>query len=196
MIAEAGGVLECNSVARLTFRERWRMSWELTWPLALVDAAVMVLIHGVIEARGEMLDSIWALAAFFIVSPWIVQRALARRYGAWTVVARSGERERARLNYQESFKVMWLLAWRTLPLALLAALAISGLLRLLRIPTTAIDTQDRLANALGLNVVDLVRSLVLTPFLLPGMLRKKYRGFRLELKEFVAPKPVTKPRRK
>jgi hypothetical protein len=183
-------------VNRLTFRERWRMSWELTWPLALMDAAVMVAIHGVIEAQGETLDSIWAVVAFLAASPWVVHRALARRYGAWDIIVRSGEQERARLNYTESFKAMWLLAWRTLPLALLAALAISALLRLLRIPTSVIDTQDPLANALGLSIVDSVASLVLTPFLIPGMLRKKYRGFRLELKEFVPPPPVKKPRKR
>jgi hypothetical protein len=195
MIAKAGVGLECNSVIKLPFRERWRMSWELTWPLALMDAAVMVVIHGMIEARGETLDSIWAVVAFFVASPWVVQRALARRYGSWNIVMTRGGEER-RMGYQESFKVMWLLAWRTLPLALLAALAISGLLHLLRIPTTAIDTQDPLVNALGLSVVDSVASLVLSPFLIPGMLRKKYRGFRLELKEFVAPKPATKPRKR
>ena len=184
-------------MTKLPFRERWRMSWELTWPLALLDAAVVVVIHGVIEARSETLDSIWAVAAFFLASPWVVQRALARRYGARNVVVRTRDEERPRLNYTESFKVMWLLAWRTLPLALLAALAISGLLRLLRVPITVIDTQDPLANALGLSVVDSVAGLVLTPLLIPGMLRKKYRGFRLELKEFIPPpKPATKPRKK
>jgi hypothetical protein len=178
-------------VPKLTFRERLRLSWELTWPLALLDAAVVVVIHGVIEPQSETLDSIWALIAFFAVSPWVVQRALARRCGAWNivVVTRLGE-ARARLRYQESLKVMWLLAWRTLPLALAAALAISALLRLLRIPTSVIDTQDPLANALGLSIVDSAASMILSPFLIPGMLRKKYRGFRLELKEIAAPQPV------
>jgi hypothetical protein len=188
-------------VPNLTFRERFQMSWELTWPLALLDAAVVVVIHGVIDARGETLDSIWALVAFFGVSPWVVQRALALRYGAWNVVVKRLGTERAGLKYQESLKVMWLLAWRTLPLALLAALGISALLRLMRIPTAVIDTQDPLANALGLSIVDSLASLLLSPFLIPGMLRKHYRGFRLELKEFVqprhskAPQPV-KPARK
>jgi len=209
------GVLKCNSVpnlwrnsrkaardsvaprrpASLSFRERLHLSWELTWPLALLDAAVVVVIHGVIEARGETLDSIWALVAFFGVSPWVVQRALARRYGKWNIVVKHRGEETPRLKYQESLKVVWLLTWRVLPLALLAALVISGLLRLLRIPIAAIDTQDPLANALGLSVVDAVASLAFYPLLIFGMLRKHYRGFRLELKEFVPPR-YAKPARK
>jgi hypothetical protein len=184
-------------VPKLTIRERWRLSWELTWPLALMDAAVVVAIHGIIAAKGEALDSIWAVAAFFLASPWVVQRALARRYGAWIVVVRSGPNVRPRLNYSESFKVMWLLAWRILPLALVAALAISGLLLVLRIPTTVVDTQDPLANALGLSVLDSVASLLLSPLLIEGMLRKHYRGFRLELQEFTTPPGrFLKPRKK
>jgi hypothetical protein len=56
------------------------------------------------------------------------------------------------------------------------------------------ETLDPLENALGLSVVDSLASLVLTPLLIPGMLRKKYRGFRLELKEFVPPQPTKAPR--
>ena len=167
------------------------MSWELTWPLALLDAAVVVLIHGVIEARGEALDSSWAVVDFFIASPWIVRRALARRYGVWNIIVKRRGEEHPRLNYQESLKVMWLLSWRILPLALLAALAISAILRLLRIPTSVIDPQDPLANALGLSVVFSLASLVLTPLLIYGMLHKHYRGFRLELKEFIPPRYVS-----
>lgn len=172
----------------LSFRERFQMSWELTWPLALIDAAVVVVIHGVIEARGETLDSIWAVVDFFAVSPWVIRRALARRYGVWDIVVKHRGEEQPRLKYQESLKVMWLLSWRILPLALLAALAISAVLRLLRVPTAVIDTQDPLANALGLSVVFSLASLVLTPLLIFGMLRKHYRGFRLELKEFIPPR--------
>jgi hypothetical protein len=92
---------------------------------------------------------------------------------------------------------MWLLAWRILPLALVAALAISGLLLVLRIPTTVVDTQDPLANALGLSVLDSVASLLLSPLLIEGMLRKHYRGFRLELQEFTTPPGrFLKPRKK
>jgi hypothetical protein len=148
----------------------------------------------VIVAQGETLDSIWALVAFFAVAPWVVKRALARRYGAWSIaVLRDGD-DRPRLKYQESLKVMWLLTWRTLPLVLVAALAISAIIRVLKIPTTTMETLDPLENALGLSVVDSLASLVLTPLLIPGMLRKKYRGFRLELKEFVPPQPTKAPR--
>src|SRR5215831_19730250 len=63
------------------FRERLGMAWEMTWPLALLDLAVILLIHGVMDTQTETLDSVWAVIGFFGASPWVVRRALARSYG-------------------------------------------------------------------------------------------------------------------
>src|SRR5438552_3618452 len=72
---------------RLPFRDRLRLAWELTWPLSLIDLAAVVLIHGAINAQGEFLDSLWAIVAFFGVSPWVVRRALANPAKGWRVAA-------------------------------------------------------------------------------------------------------------
>jgi hypothetical protein len=87
-----------------------------------------------------------------------------------------------RLDYQQSFKVMWLLAWRSIPLALLALLVVSALFRVtgLKLPQGSLD--DPLVNAFGLSTIDTVSSLVLYPLLIPGMLKKRYRGFHLEVR--------------
>jgi hypothetical protein len=171
------------------------MAWELTWPVSLMDLLVVLAIHGVLEAQGETLDSIWAVAVFFVLFPWVVRRALAREYarpgGAWRVVVmRSGE-ERPRLSYQQSLKVMWLLSWRPLVPSLVALLVISGTLRLARVDThnflDSISSNDPLSNALGLSFVDALTSMVFLPFVIPGMLRKRYRGFRLETREVSKP---------
>jgi hypothetical protein len=158
------------------------MAWELTWPLTLMDLVVVVLIHGVLMAEGEALDSVWAVVVFFAASPWVVRRALAGHYGPWRIgVVRGGE-EHTRLNYQESLKVMWLLSWRALPLILVAFLAISGILRLAGVPGSSFSINDPLENALGLSTIDALSNLLLSPLLIPGMMRKRYRGFHLELK--------------
>ncbi len=158
------------------------MAWELTWPLTLIDLVVVVLIHGVLIVEGEALDSIWAVAAFFVVSPWVVRRALARPYGPARVIVLRGGKEQSGLKYQESLKVMWLLAWRALPLMLAALLVISLALRVAGIKGSNFSIDDPLENALGLSTIDALSSLLFSPFLIPGMMRKRYRGFHLDLK--------------
>jgi len=77
--------------------------------------------------------------------------------------------------------VMWLLAWRSLVLALAALLALSLALRVTGLNSYRFSTQDPVANSLGLSLVEDCSDLVLFPLLIPGVLRKGYRGFRLEL---------------
>ena len=49
---------------KLSLRDRFRLAWELTWPLALMDLLVMLFIHGLLDAQGQTLDSIWAVVVF------------------------------------------------------------------------------------------------------------------------------------
>jgi hypothetical protein len=167
---------------KLPYRERLRMAWELTWPMALIDLAVVFLLHAMLEVQGESADSIWAFVAFFAVSPWVVRRALNLRY--------AGYRVRPRLTYQQSLKVMWLLAWRSLLLSLAALLPISLAFRALHLEGN-FGGDNPLLNNVGLSLFDAASSLAFYPFLVTAMLRKKYRGFRLELvPELVKESPV------
>lgn len=170
------------------------MTWELTWPLAAIDLAMVLFIHGLVDARDETLDSIWAIAGFFVVSPFVIRRAFLRTYGGRKidVLRRQGSNwtSGGALQYQESLKVMWLLAWRTLVLALGGVLVFSLILRVTGLNAQSFSVQSRLANAVGISLVDSVASLVFTPVLIPGMLRKRYRGFRLEVADVPQPAPV------
>lgn len=165
---------------RLSYAQRLRMAWELTWPLAMMDAAVVLLLHGWFNAAGETWDSMWLVISFFVVSPWVIRRALRRQYGPYKIAVVHRDR-RDTLNYQESLKVMWLLAWRTLVLSLVALVLVSLLMRLTGVAARDFSTQDPMVNNLGLSAVDAVSSLVFSPLLIPGMLRKRYRGFSLEV---------------
>jgi hypothetical protein len=158
------------------------MAWEMTWPLAALDLAVVLTIHGVLDPQTETLDSVWAVIGFFVVSPWVVRRALSQRYGSVRIAVVSQGADRSRLTYQQSLKVMWLLAWRSTVLALVALLVLSALFRLAGIQAGDLPAQGPLVNALGLSAVDAVTSLLFFPFLIPGMVRKKYRDFHLELR--------------
>jgi hypothetical protein len=177
---------------RLSYAHRLRLAWELTWPLAVIDAAAAVVIHAVLRVEGPALDSLWAVAVFFGVSPWVIRRAFRRAYGGSVIgVERAAPSPGGPLRYQESLKVMWLLAWRTLVLALGAILAFSFLLRLAGVSALSFSVESPVVNALGLNAVDSLATLLFAPLLIPSMLRKRYRGFRLCLS--AAPVP---PRRK
>ncbi|HEY7336681.1 MAG TPA: hypothetical protein VH639_17440 [Bryobacteraceae bacterium] len=164
-----------------SFRDRLRMTWEMTWPLAAMDCAAAIAIHGLLEVQGETPDSIWAVIGFFVASPWVVGRALALSYGPRSAVAVSRDgKARTRLTYQQSLKIVWLLAWRSTLMALAAILALSALLHLAGITARNFPALGALGNALGLSAVDAITSLVFFPFLIPGMLRKRYRDFHLE----------------
>jgi len=164
------------------FRERLSMAWEMTWPLALLDLAVILLIHGVMDTQTETLDSVWAVIGFFVASPWVVRRALARRYGDVRVTVVAQGQDRVRLTYQQSLKVMWLLVWRSTVLALAGLLVLSALLYPLGLQSRDLPAQGAFVNALGLAAVDAITSVIFFPFLIPGMVRKRYRDFHLELR--------------
>ncbi|MGD1094107.1 MAG: hypothetical protein ABSB35_19250 [Bryobacteraceae bacterium] len=175
----------------MDYRERFRMAWEMTWPMALIDLAFVLVVHGLFEPGNETWDSVWALISFVVVWPWVIRRALRQDYGGKRVrVVRTGTSgDPGMLEYQESLKVMWLLAWRSLILLLLAGLAISLILKAAGWTSQALSTQSALVNNLGLSFVDAISDVLFFPILIPGMLRKSFRGFRLVLAG-VEPAPV------
>jgi hypothetical protein len=160
-----------------------------------MDLAVVLVIHGVLDAKDETPDSIWAVVAFFVASPWVIRRAFRRAYEGWRIGVERATGE-GPLRYQESLKVMWLLAWRSLVLGLGALLLVSLALRVLGLGTQRFAVDSPLGNALGLSAVDALTSLAFTPLLVPAMLRKRYKGFRLELQPEPAETPKTPPPRK
>jgi hypothetical protein len=162
----------------LPLAQRFRLSWEIIWPFTLIDLAMVVVIHGVLDAQGALLDVIWGVASFFIVAPWVVRRALKRN----RIVAVTNQVAKPELNYQQSFKAMWLLSWRTIPLTFAALFLISLLIKVAGITLPRVSTDDPLVNSFGLSIADTISSLVLYPLIIPSMLRKRYRGFHLEVR--------------
>ena len=162
-------------MSSFSFQQRLRLAWELTWPVAAIDLAVMLVVHGVLNVTGDSFDSVWALGVILVVSPWAVRRAFGLPYGGRRIQVAPG----GSLGYSESLKVMWLLAWRSLIIVFLAILVFSALLRAFGFQSLRLPGLSPLSNAVGLSMVDSVIGLGATPFLIPGMLRKKYKGFRL-----------------
>lgn len=165
----------------LSWRERFRVTWELVWPGTLIDATRALLLF-LLGIESTSLDSIYLLIAFFVVEPWVVRRALRLKYpGLHFNITGEEDSEPRPMSYQESLKVVWLLTWRSTLLLLAAAVPFSFLVgKVLHLPLTEwFHASSRLANALGLTMVDLVTGLAFFPLLIPAMLRKEYRGFRI-----------------
>ena len=81
--------------------------------------------------------------------------------------------------------MMWLLNWRSNVLFLLSLFPVSILLsKLTSRPLTetfAPILGSPLLSDIGLTVVETLASMVLMPFLIPGLIRKRYRGFRVHV---------------
>jgi hypothetical protein len=183
-------------VSKLNFKDRLLLTWQLTWPLAAIDLAVVLWLHGILDVRGETYDSIWAFAVFFVVSPWVMKRAFRRTYHGRTIVAVRSHphQERGELRYQESLKVIWLLAWRSTVLMLIAILAVSYLLNLMGLAgRLRSPIESPLANYVGISLLDSLVSIVFTPLLIPAMLRKRFKGFSLEVEEESVRIPLHRP---
>jgi hypothetical protein len=167
---------------KLSWRDRFVMAWELTWPLAVLDVLFVLLTHGLFSVQGEAWDSGWAVVSFFVVSPFVIRRALERPYSGLRIFVVRSTGVAKSLSYQESLKVTWLFAWRTLILSFAALILISFLLRAAVHTSYNFSTQDPMVNSLGLSAVDVLSSLAFTPLLIPGLIRKRFKGFHLEVR--------------
>lgn len=147
----------------------------MTWPLALIDLIAVFVIHAVVEARDEKLDALWAVVSLLVVGPYVVRSALAQRYSGYEISPP--------VTWQQSLKVMWLLAWRSEVLGLAAIMLVSSLLSLAPAWRASVTTTDPLVNNIGLSLVDAVSNLLFYPLLIPAMLCKRYRGFHLSVRK-------------
>ena len=132
-------------------------------------------------------EAIHMVLAFFVIAPWACRRALAFKYPEFRILTFGyGSTTPKSISYLESFKVAWLLGWRSGVLGILLLLAISMVF-------TQAKTLFGMAfggrvsgggasplNSLILTGFDFVSNMILIPLLIPGMLKKKYHGFHLE----------------
>ena len=124
---------------------------------------------------------------FFVIAPWACRRALALKYPSFSILTFGyGGTTPKRISYLESFKVAWLLGWRSGLLGILLLFAISVVFTQAK-TIFGMVFSDRVSgggassfNALILSALDFLSNMILVPLLIPGMLKKKYHGFHLE----------------
>ncbi|MCS7023881.1 MAG: hypothetical protein NZV14_03690 [Bryobacteraceae bacterium] len=165
----------------LTFRERMQLAWRLVWPAVVLDviwSTVVYQIYGTIPPKAELLFVIFYL---ILIAPWLVRRMMRGRYAGFRLLTLVDGKE-APMGYTESFKVMWLLSWRTSVCMLLALFLLSLFGRFLSVQLSSlVPTAEEapLFNAIGLSLLENGAALVLLPLVMPGMFHKQYQGFRV-----------------
>ncbi len=175
----------------MNFRERYQWTWQYVWPMTVIELAWSCFSY---VAYGESwyaaTEAIHMVAAFFVIAPWACRRALEHKYSAFqNLTFGYGSTTPKRISYLESFKVAWLLGWRSGVLGILLLLAISvvftqaktifGMVFSGRVSGGGASAY----NALILTALDFASNMILIPLLIPGMLKKKYHGFHLERAE-------------
>jgi hypothetical protein len=172
----------------MNFRERYRWTWQYVWPMTAIELGWSCLSYLTYsESWYVAAEAIHMVLAFFVIAPWACRRALALKYPSFAILTFGyGSTTPKRISYLESFKVAWLLGWRSGVLGILLLLAISMVFTQAK-TLFGMAFSDRVSgggvsasNALILTGLDFVSNIILIPLLIPSMLKKKYHGFHLE----------------
>jgi hypothetical protein len=167
------------------FRERIALTWGITWPLLVIDVLWTLLLHAFVEGDTSTAETGFQIASLFLVGPMVLRRAFRLGTREHTIAVMK-YRQEAPMSIGDALSVFWLLAWRSLILALLALAPLSLLLKF--VVTAGMNEWVRglaaspITNALGLTAVDGIMNMAFVPFLIPAMLRKRYRQFALVLR--------------
>ena len=172
----------------MNFRERYRWTWQYIWPMTAIEllwSCFSFLAYS--ESWYAAAEAIHMVLAFFVIAPWACRRALALKYPSFKILTFGyGSARPKQISYLESFKVAWLLGWRSGVLGILLLLAISMVFTQAK-TLFGMAFSGRVSgggasasNALILTALDFVSNMILIPLLIPGMLKKKYHGFHLE----------------
>ncbi|MFN7938106.1 MAG: hypothetical protein U0R19_32555 [Bryobacteraceae bacterium] len=165
----------------LRYAERLGLAWQLTWPAVVTDVLWSFTVYVLLEVKTQGAELMYLIPYLLLVAPWLVRRMMRRSYPGFRLkVLRDGFP--AEINYTESFKVMWLLSWRTSILTLGALFGGSFFLRYLNVQLATLvpsSAEAPFLNAAGLSVVENTLALFLMPLVVPGMFAKHYEGFRV-----------------
>lgn len=182
----------------LTYAERLTLAWQLTWPAVVTDVTWSFLMYILLGIKSQGAELLYLFPYLLLVAPWLVRRMVVRTYPTFRLrVFRDGFP--AEMNYTESFKVMWLLSWRTSILTLGALFGISLFLRYLNVQLATLVPSSQQApflNAAGLSLVENSLALFLMPFVVPGMFAKHYQGFRIAAETITSPSAAPTSSRK
>jgi len=172
----------------LTYVERLTLSWQLTWPAVVTDVIWSFTVYVLLEIESQGAELLYLIPYLLLIAPWLVRRMIRRSYPGFRLkILRDGLP--AEMNFTESFKVMWLLSWRTSVLTLAALFGVSLFLRHLNVQLASLVPNSQEApffNAAGLSIVENTLAFFLMPVIVPGMLAKQYQGFRVSAERIMA----------
>lgn len=171
----------------LSYRERLGMAWQLTLPAVLTDVIWSFIVYVALDVRAQGAELFYLVPYLLFIAPWLVRRMFRRSYPGFRLKTLRGPAE-IHMGYTESFKVMWLLSWRTSILTLASLFGISLFGRFLSVQLSSLVPSSQEApfiNAAGLSLLENTLALFLLPLVMPGMFHKQYQGFRVAVETVV-----------
>lgn len=177
--------------SELTFSERVNMTWQLVWPTVAAQFAWGFTVYVLLGVTSQNAELVFFVPYLLVIAPWLVRRMVRRRYEGFRLKTLV-EGTEAPLGFTESFKVMWLLNWRTSVLILGLLLVVSFFGQFLSVQlSTLVPTaqQAPFVNSMGVSLLENAGAMILMPLVMPGMFRKRYQGFRMAVERNAKPKP-------
>ncbi|HUQ91168.1 MAG TPA: hypothetical protein VM120_05760 [Bryobacteraceae bacterium] len=167
--------------SELTWGERLGLAWQLAWPAVVLDFIWSFVVHVILDVKSTGVDALYLVPYLLVIAPWLVRRMFRRTYPNFRLKTMIHGAP-APMGYTESFKVMWLLSWRTSVLMLVLLLLVSMALGLVHVQLATLVPSTEEApffNTVGLSVFENGAALLLMPLVIPGMFAKRYQGFRV-----------------
>lgn len=182
-------------VSPLTYRERLTLAWQLCWPAVAADFVWSFSVYVVLGVQKPGAEILYLIPYLLIVAPWLVRRMFRRSYPGFRLKVLVDGAETP-IGYTESFKVMWLLSWRTGVLLLVLLFLVSLFGSLIQVPLASLVPKTEEApflNMFGVSVFENGAALFLMPLVMPGMFNKRYQGFRVAVERTGEPRGAARP---
>jgi len=167
--------------SELGFSERVNLTWQLVWPTVAAQFAWGFTVYVMLGVTSQNAELVFFVPYLLVIAPWLVRRMMRLRYAGFRLKTLVDGVE-SPMAFTESFKVMWLLNWRTSVLILGLLLVVSFFGQFLSVQLSSLvptAQQAPFVNSMGVSLLENAAAMILMPLVIPGMLRKRYQGFRV-----------------
>ena len=180
----------------MSYQESLRAGWLLLWRGAvggllvgittslfrLVFVGLFSTVGIAIRGNAEIVF-VWLLnilVAIFIIHPVLLRMMMDKDFKGYDLeIVRSGEEEgELTLTYPESLRAGWLVFWRSTALGILY-IAIPGFI--IGVVGSLLGASESTIQAVTVFPLALINIFLLVPWVVRMMMRKQFRGFRLQI---------------
>lgn len=180
----------------MSYQESLRAGWLLLWRGAvggllvgittslfrLVFVGLFSTVGIAIRGNAEILF-VWLLnilVAIFIIHPVLLRMMMDKDFKGYDleIVRSEGEEGELTLTYPESLRAGWLVFWRSTALGILY-IAIPGFI--IGVVGSLLGVSESTIQAVTVFPLALINIFLIVPWVVRMMMRKQFRGFRLQI---------------